>query len=384
MISSLLQQNICQRKSPVEHKKKLSLSNRGININVLPASSVKMAKNTPLHRLYIVMQDKSILEWIAVLCTGLFVVLTLITYGFTFFVKERFSLAISFPRDTDLEEYLINYNHASTDVEEKLYTFITPLDTQEEKEYDPYPDRVKTLSTMEYTVKKGQTISEIALAFRLNVDTIISYNNIKSVRKIYPGMKILIPNTDGITYYVKKGDCLSGIAGKFGISLNNLLDWNNISSSVIHSGSVLFIPGARMSKYKLAEVMGTLFKYPASGGISSRYGWRIHPISRKRHFHNGIDITDSPGTPIRASRDGKILKIGYNQVYGKYIIIQHDNGFQTFYGHLRKETVGKGKIVHQGDKIGEMGNTGYSTGFHVHFSIYKNGETVDPLLYLKK
>lgn len=370
MITSLLHQHICQRKPLFQGKRKLSLSNQEIDVTKMKTSTCKMAKKTSLHRLYIFIQDKSILEWMVIVCAGLFIVMAIITFSFPIFAKEKFSLEITFPQDTDLEE--------------QFYSTLIPFNEQEEKEYEPHPDVVKTLDLTEYTVKKGQTISEIAQSFRLNVDTIISYNNIKSVRKIYPGMNLFIPNTDGIKYYVKKGDCLSCIAGKFGISLNNLLDWNNISSSVINPGLVLFIPGVRMNKFDLAKVLGTLFKYPASGRLTSRYGWRINPITKKRHFHNGIDIANSPGTKIKAAMDGKVLKISYNHIYGKYVIIRHDNGYQTFYGHLIKVTVEKGKTVLQGEKIGEMGNTGQSTGNHLHFSIYKNGETVDPLLYLKK
>jgi murein DD-endopeptidase MepM/ murein hydrolase activator NlpD len=315
------------------------------------------------------LQDKSILEWIVVVCTGLFIIFAVFSWCFTYVVKEKFPLEVHFPQDTDLNE--------------EFYSSIVPFDEQEEGLYEPHPGAVKVLDVTKYTVKKGQTISEIAVAFRLNVDTIISYNKIKSVRKIYPGMNLLIPNTDGITYSVRKGDCLSGIAGKFGIPLNNLLDWNNISSSVINPGLVLFIPGVRMNKFDLAKVMGTLFISPTSGRLSSRYGWRIHPISHKRHFHNGIDIAGPPGTKIKAAMDGKVLKTGYSHIYGKYVIVRHDNGFQTFYGHLRKIMVEKGTTVLQGNKLGEMGNTGYSTGSHLHFSIYKNGETVDPLLYVK-
>jgi len=269
------------------------------------------------------------------------------------------------------------------DIEQILYNTLINKDIREKNEYKPDPNSVKTLALSTHFVKKGESISKIASRYNLRMDTIISYNDIKSAKKIPPGKKLLIPNTNGIKYTVKKGDCLSLIASKFHISFNKLLDWNNITSDLIKPGNVLFIPGAKMNRFVLRKALGTLFIYPAYGKITSSYGRRIHPISGKPHFHNGIDLSNKAGTTIRAALDGKVLKIGYSHVYGKYIILKHDMSFQTLYGHLKKVTVDTGMHITQGKKIGEMGNTGYSTGTHLHFSIYKNGDTVNPLKYLK-
>jgi len=88
------------------------------------------------------------------------------------------------------------------------------------------------------------------------------------------------------------------------------------------------------------------------------------------------------GTPIRASMAGDVAAIGVAPIYGKYIIIRHADGFQTLYGHLNTISVVRGERIKQGQKIGEMGNTGFSTGSHLHFTIYKNGIPVDPFEYL--
>ena len=274
----------------------------------------------------------------------------------------------SFPLDTDVEQFYIRS--------------LVPEDIGSGNDYVPDPESLRTLSITGYTVRKGDSVSLIASSFGLTIDTLISFNKIEHVRKVYPGMKLRIPNTSGVPYTVRSGDCLSGIAERFSMSLNDLLDWNNIDSAVISPGQVLFIPGARMNKNDLARVLGTLFVYPVKGGLSSDYGWRIHPISGKKHFHNGIDITNFMGTPVRAAMAGRVVKIGVNNIYGKFLIIQHDGGFQTFYGHLNRITTASGAWVNQGQKVGEMGNTGYSTGPHLHFSIYRNGETVNPMKYL--
>jgi murein DD-endopeptidase MepM/ murein hydrolase activator NlpD len=80
--------------------------------------------------------------------------------------------------------------------------------------------------------------------------------------------------------------------------------------------------------------------------------------------------------------EGRVAMTGYNSNYGKYIILTHPEGFQSLYGHLASFNVGKGERVEQGQVIGKMGNTGYSTGTHLHFSIFKKGEPVDPFSYL--
>jgi murein DD-endopeptidase MepM/ murein hydrolase activator NlpD len=86
---------------------------------------------------------------------------------------------------------------------------------------------------------------------------------------------------------------------------------------------------------------------------------------------------------MKASMDGRISSVGVNSVYGKFIIISHANGYQTMYAHMSATSVTQGVYVSQGSKIGEVGSTGYSTGPHLHFAIYKNGRAVNPLDFLK-
>ena len=119
---------------------------------------------------------------------------------------------------------------------------------------------------------------------------------------------------------------------------------------------------------------------PVSGTITSKYGKRVHPITKKESFHSGVDIANNEGTNIVASLSGVVVSAGwYNSVYGNVVIINHGNNIQTFYGHLSKVLVKKGQEVKQGEVIAKMGTTGLSTGPHLHFEIRINGEHVDPL-----
>jgi murein DD-endopeptidase MepM/ murein hydrolase activator NlpD len=88
------------------------------------------------------------------------------------------------------------------------------------------------------------------------------------------------------------------------------------------------------------------------------------------------------GTTVKASMDGRVATVGLNSIYGKYIILSHGGGFQTLYAHLNATSVTQGSNVSQGSKIGEVGSTGYSTGPHLHFAVYKHGKPVNPLEYL--
>ena len=245
-----------------------------------------------------------------------------------------------------------------------------------------HPEVVRKLKISAYRVRAGDTLSGIANRFNLNLDTIISMNDISDARALPAGMKLEIPNNNGLRYRVKRGDSLGGIARAYGIRLETLVDWNNLESAVIRPGQEFFIPGVRMSTNALNRVLGKLFIYPTKGRITSRFGYRKNPFSGVREFHNGLDIGNIVGTPIVATMNGTVARVGYYSWLGKYMILTHADGFQSLYGHLSKVLVSKGKRIRQGQKIAEMGNTGYSTGPHLHFAVFKNSAPVDPLKYL--
>jgi len=129
--------------------------------------------------------------------------------------------------------------------------------------------------------------------------------------------------------------------------------------------------------------LGELFAYPIRGRLTSRYGTRNAPFTGRRSFHTGIDLAAPLGTLVRATMDGKVATTGYSTLYGNFIIVSHDGGYQSLYGHLSYVGVSRGQSVSQSTIIGRVGNTGYSTGPHLHLSIYKNGKMVDPLSVLK-
>lgn len=237
-----------------------------------------------------------------------------------------------------------------------------------------------------YKVRSGDTISGIAKKFGLsNISTLISINDISNVRQLCAGQKLRIPSIDGIVYTVKKGDSINSIVEKNGIRLETLLDVNELNSENLTVGQQLFLPGVGLDSNTLRNAMGELFKLPikASFRWSSPYGWRTDPIKGVRSFHTGTDMAAPAGTPILASNSGKVSFTGVSNVFGNYVIINHDNGYQTLYAHMSKIIAKKGQWVSQGTIIGLVGSTGYSTGNHLHFTVYKNGKLVDPMSVLK-
>ena len=238
-----------------------------------------------------------------------------------------------------------------------------------------------------YKVKSGDTISGIAKKFGLtNISTLISINDIGNVRQLGAGQKLKIPSIDGIIYTVKAGDSLQKIAAANNIRLENLLDVNELTTETLTVGQQLFLPGVGLDQKTLQSRMGELFILPISASFrwSSPYGWRSDPFTGVRSFHTGTDMACPEGTPILAAMSGKIADVGTNRTYGNYIIINHGNGYQTLYAHMSKTIATKGQWVTQGSKIGLVGSTGYSTGPHLHFMVYKNGNRIDPMTVLKK
>jgi len=242
---------------------------------------------------------------------------------------------------------------------------------------------IPSLILRSYTVKKGDSLFSIARRFNVSIDTVISANNLKNAYYLRIGTVLKIPNMSGIFYTVKKGDNLSTITAKYRVSINKVADINDLSTSVIHIGQVVFIPGGTLSDWERASAIGNLFQKPTKGRLASKMGFRIDPFTGKMAYHTGIDIANKTGTPVYASQFGRVIFTGYKGNYGKMVIIKHLQGYSTLYGHLNKILVKRGQVVRQGEKIGKMGNTGRSTGPHLHFEVHQNNKLLNPLKVLR-
>ncbi|MEJ2182327.1 MAG: M23 family metallopeptidase [Nitrospirota bacterium] len=129
--------------------------------------------------------------------------------------------------------------------------------------------------------------------------------------------------------------------------------------------------------------MATPMGWPVKGWISSGYGYRIHPITGRRDFHTGMDISARPGDPVDATADGIVIFAGRSGANGNLVAIGHGFGYTTYYAHNKKIAVKVGDVVKRGDVIAYVGSTGRATGPHVHYEIWKDGKNVNPKKYLK-
>ncbi|MCL1959845.1 MAG: M23 family metallopeptidase [Spirochaetes bacterium] len=237
-----------------------------------------------------------------------------------------------------------------------------------------------------HTVQSGENVSELAVSFGLNQDSIISLNKITNTRLLQIGKVLKIPNQNGILHNVKSTDTLASIAEKYKVDKSAIQTVNELFSEKITAGTDLFIPGARLDFAILQEINGDLFIWPINGAITitSPYGYRIDPFnSGYRQFHTGIDIRGSAGTPIRAAMAGRVSQVGYDNVLGNYVVITHHSGYRTLYGHMSVIRTRTGAYVTLGERIGDVGSTGLSTGPHLHFTVYKNGVLVNPRSLLR-
>ena len=330
---------------------------------------------------------------------------------------------------------------------EKEYNFVKEEKVEEdkkegekekEKEKPEPPPPPKRAELITYKVKKKDTIPAIAKRYGIKQDTILMNNKDALNNKMKVGDTITFPSIDGLFYKLEKNDTLAKIAKKYGISVVDIVDYNNINPKRLKAGSTIFLKGVTLQKYKDVEgrliaaqqakedkkknknkekekekekpekppketkgsppppppednddggrsaaYSGAGFAYPVRyAGVSSPFGNRYHPVLKRYILHTGVDLV-AKYVPLRAAKSGVVTFAGNMSGYGKIIIIRHDNGYETRYAHLSVISTNVGEHVNQGDLIGKTGNSGRTTGAHLHFEIRQNGVPKNPMKYLR-
>jgi murein DD-endopeptidase MepM/ murein hydrolase activator NlpD len=258
--------------------------------------------------------------------------------------------------------------------------------------YNSNLDNNNDFPMLVYRVKKNENFTTIAEKLKTDLSTIYSINNIKQDGNIiHPGQKYLIlPGKKGLLHKVKKGETITDIANlykDYGVTLRDILIENDIlEEDSIREGENLFIPGASLSGNEIIERSNPKWILPIQkyrSYITSEFSrWRTIWINGRKYSgpHKGIDIANrnGVGTNIYAVRKGVVSFVGYKTGYGRVVYINHGDGYHTRYAHLSKYIVKKGQRVNQGDIIAKMGNTGRSTGPHLHFEIRYKGIAKNP------
>jgi murein DD-endopeptidase MepM/ murein hydrolase activator NlpD len=255
-----------------------------------------------------------------------------------------------------------------------------------------------TYTVTDYTVQPGDALFGIAAQFNIKPETLLWSNNAilqGSPDSLRVGQVLMVPPVDGVYYQVQTGDTLASIANKFSAKLDDILNWpgNNIdlTTQQVTSGDYVMVPGGQEK-----TVVWVVPSVPSTGALNSagnpcgagRVGngfiWPTgnHYLSGNNFWsgHPGIDIAAGLGAPVWAASAGTvtIAQGGWNGGYGNVVMIDHNNGYLTVYGHLSQINVVPCESVSAGTGIGLAGSTGNSTGPHLHFEIRQNGVAVDP------
>ncbi|MBN1500763.1 MAG: peptidoglycan DD-metalloendopeptidase family protein [Spirochaetes bacterium] len=239
-------------------------------------------------------------------------------------------------------------------------------------------EKVAPLQVSIYKVQAGDTLSEIAKKNGVSMDTIIGSSGLNSYDLIRQGQVLRIPNRDGILHTMKKDQRLIDISEKYKIPIEKIIAQNNLSNpDFISQGTDVFIPDAKPQNI----VPGFLWPVPVYR-VTSAFGWRYHPVYHQKRYHTGIDIA-AKYQWVKSTRYGKVTYAGWMGGYGNVVIIAHPGGWKSLYGHLSRIIVKQGQYVKQGQLIAKSGNTGVSTGPHLHFEIILNGKHVNPRKYAK-
>lgn len=278
-------------------------------------------------------------------------------------------------------------------------------------------------NTETYTVQDGDTVATIARNFNVTVGTVIWANNLSQSAMIKPGNTLRIPPVSGIFHVVKRGETLAQIAQKYEVSADVIAQSNSDISTLaigkeilIPGGTPIIVPPTRTAAAPTKPTIRAGVPLATIAGkavdvyqelVSSRTDSRVKPESQKETAtksttkllwptdlrvinqywnwnHTGLDIDGDYSNALYASEDGIVAEAGWNNGgYGLQVVINHDNGFKTRYGHASKLFVKAGDTVKRGDVIAMMGTTGRSTGTHLHYEVYVKGVRVNPLTYIR-
>jgi hypothetical protein len=251
---------------------------------------------------------------------------------------------------------------------------------------------IPRLKIFQYSLKSdpGTDLFQLAAQMNLPYDTIVSLNHITSPGDFDSYKTLLIPNMPGLFIPELPSTELEQIMVSWRLGEEGeehpTREWERIIVLYGDKKEIFFfLPGIRFHPVERTYFLAPVFIFPLPRGrITSSFGIRKSPFASHIENHQGIDIGAPQGTDVFAVRDGNVTHMGYNELYGNYVLISHEGGYQSFYGHLKDFSVNLYKKVCSGMVIGHVGMTGRSTGPHLHFEIRKNGNPKDPLPFFRE
>ncbi len=244
-------------------------------------------------------------------------------------------------------------------------------------------------------IRKGDNFWKIARDNGVNIDTLIGANPHWDTLTARVNQRIVVPSKVGVLNFITDPSEIEEIAELYGVERSRVivqklppLYWLIAGLKSEKKPAAVFVVGARPISHTMTPDMARkyalreMFRSPLAGRFSSHFGGRVHPIFRQYGFHNGVDIATAHGTAVGASCEGTVVAAGWMGGYGKAVVINHPKGYRTLYGHLSVINVRPGQKVAAGRIIGRVGSTGWSTGPHLHFTLWHNGRLINPLQVL--
>ncbi len=279
-------------------------------------------------------------------------------------------------------------------VEQALLQAFNPYSGLEESDHSLPQPRV-----ISYTVQQGDTLSEIAYRYGITLKQLVDENKIANPHLVGIGMKLVIRRNE-LPHTVLRGETLESIASRYRVNKQAIIERNpllRVLPDNLYVGQVLYIPmptsqpalaGGLSVRRQMAQAASRtatrsrLMDWPvADATVTSGFGVRWGKM------HKGIDLWNQSESkaPILAAREGVVVEAGANhEGYGYMVVLDHGDGLRTYYAHMRRILVYVGQKVRRGDVLGYMGNTGDSTGYHLHFEVRQDGVPVNPLRYLRQ
>ena len=267
-------------------------------------------------------------------------------------------------------------------------SFRDPVFRQQQKETERwYYNRARSvppppLTIYSYQPREGDSLIQLAAVFNLTIDAIATLNNLENIHDFDTESPLLIPSNPGLFLHQDSRSSWNQalereLAGQESVELRLLFG--------DRKAGIRYFPGLYLPEQIRLRFVKQLFLPPLETMyVTSPFGYRHHPFTGQWELHVGTDYRAPVGTPVKSCADGTILSTGELEDYGKYIIINHRNGYSSMYGHLHTILVGRGQQVAEGETIATSGNSGLSTGPHLHFEIRKNGLPQNPENLLSK
>jgi murein DD-endopeptidase MepM/ murein hydrolase activator NlpD len=234
-----------------------------------------------------------------------------------------------------------------------------------------------------YVFESGTQLDLFSLAARLNLpyETLATLNGLDRARPVVPGERLLVPSAPGV--FVPESpasdlDCLLSCRHPEG-------GQSLVVRTSQGAAKYRFYLGDHFSTEERFLFLGRLFRFPLPVAVlASASGGRLKPLAGKMAMRHGVDLAAPYGTEVHAARDGVVTASGVDAILGEYIVITHDGGWQTVYGHLSRRLVRLNDTVVSGMIIGLVGSTGQSTGPYLHFEVRNQGEAEDPEAFIPK